>query len=496
MGDEVLTVQIVVNGGDKASQTVNNMSKSTTGLSSAFTKLIPGAGKATGELENMGGMLTKLAPSLGISAEAAAGMSSSLVAMAGPIAIIIAAVGVATIAFTGLYKAISFALAEAENAEKQQAQLGAVIKSTGGVAGVSADMINSLAVELSALSGVEDELIISSSNLLLTFTSIGKDIFPQAQRAALDISQAFGMDLAGASVMLGKALQDPATGMSALKRVGVSFSEEMVKAAQSMVEHGQIARAQALILGEVSKQVAGSAAAMGSTVTGEGNKIANLLKNIGEGFGVAFLPLKGDMLVIVRTLLTEISHSLQPALALLRQEVRHFQTVMRDPEMKRDVQELIQGLSALFGEVALMAVKELSGGVRGFLQEWRRSGPEIMDFIKGMINDLVLLAKTINRVMDALGRLGIMSSDARSRGVSLPGYANGVTNAPGGWAMVGERGPELVQLPRGSNVYPSGTAPSGGGGFKNFGPTTIYVNNDTTMANLLQQWEAAATATA
>ena len=32
------------------------------------------------------------------------------------------------------------------------------------------------------------------------------------------------------------------------------------------------------------------------------------------------------------------------------------------------------------------------------------------------------------------------------------GYANGTLSAPGGWAMVGERGPELVRLPTGSQV--------------------------------------------
>lgn len=36
---------------------------------------------------------------------------------------------------------------------------------------------------------------------------------------------------------------------------------------------------------------------------------------------------------------------------------------------------------------------------------------------------------------------------------SLLGFANGTPYAPGGLAMVGERGPELVNLPRGSQVY-------------------------------------------
>ena len=43
-------------------------------------------------------------------------------------------------------------------------------------------------------------------------------------------------------------------------------------------------------------------------------------------------------------------------------------------------------------------------------------------------------------------------------------YATGTNYAPGGMALVGERGPEIVELPRGSKVYPNGTAPELAGG--------------------------------
>lgn len=40
-------------------------------------------------------------------------------------------------------------------------------------------------------------------------------------------------------------------------------------------------------------------------------------------------------------------------------------------------------------------------------------------------------------------------------------YARGTSYHPGGLALVGEQGPEIVDLPRGSAVYPTGTAPAG-----------------------------------
>lgn len=48
-----------------------------------------------------------------------------------------------------------------------------------------------------------------------------------------------------------------------------------------------------------------------------------------------------------------------------------------------------------------------------------------------------------------------------SPGERVPGYAAGVRNAPGGLAWVGELGPELMRVPRGADIYPTGTGPGG-----------------------------------
>lgn len=45
---------------------------------------------------------------------------------------------------------------------------------------------------------------------------------------------------------------------------------------------------------------------------------------------------------------------------------------------------------------------------------------------------------------------------------SIFGYANGTYSHPGGYAVVGERGPEIVDLPAGSRVYRNGEGPEAG----------------------------------
>jgi hypothetical protein len=60
---------------------------------------------------------------------------------------------------------------------------------------------------------------------------------------------------------------------------------------------------------------------------------------------------------------------------------------------------------------------------------------------------------------------------------SIPGFANGVTGFSGGLALVGERGPELVNLPRGADVIPNNQL-DGFGGQQVFIPSTVLRGED------------------
>jgi hypothetical protein len=111
----------------------------------------------------------------------------------------------------------------------------AVIESTGGAAGVSAQQVHDLANSLEDLTGVDDKTVQQGENLLLTFTNIGKTVFPQAAKEAVNMAVAFNKgdaataDIDKAAIQLGKALNDPAAGFTALKKSGVSFSEAQIK---------------------------------------------------------------------------------------------------------------------------------------------------------------------------------------------------------------------------------------------------------------------------
>lgn len=172
-----------------------------------------------------------------------------------------------------------------EDSQNKIAQTNAVLKSTAGIAGVTADEVTKLATALEKQTKYSDEDVRSVENLLLTFTSIGKDIFPQATSTVLDMATALGEDTSSASIQLGKALQDPVLGITALRRVGVNFSEDQKNVIQNLVETGHKAEAQKMILKELNTEFGGSAKAAGETFAGKLQILKNQLNNVEEAVG-------------------------------------------------------------------------------------------------------------------------------------------------------------------------------------------------------------------
>lgn len=194
-------------------------------------------------------------------------------------------------------------------AEEAQAQLNAVLESTGGIAGVTADKANELANAYSALTMFDDEAILGGESLLLTFTNIGEDVFPMATETMLDMSQALGQDLKSSATQLGKALQDPIVGVTALRRVGVNFTEEQQDMIKSLVESGQVMEAQKFILKELQTEFGGSAQAAGETMAGQLKILETEFGNVKEELGTAFLPVLKDLVGMAKELMPYIQQA-------------------------------------------------------------------------------------------------------------------------------------------------------------------------------------------
>lgn len=213
----------------------------------------------------------------------------------------------ASVAVVNFFKS---SIDEATEAQKVGAQTATVLKSTGGAANVTAQQIGDLATAISNKAGIDDEAIQSGENLLLTFTNIrneagkGNDIFNQTTSIMTDLSVATGQSMKTSAIQLGKALNDPIKGVSALQRVGVSFSATQKAQIKRLVETGHSMKAQKVILAELNKEFKGSAEAQATPA--EKAKVA--WGNLQEQIGTYLLP-------IIAQLATFLTQHVIPAMA-------------------------------------------------------------------------------------------------------------------------------------------------------------------------------------
>ena len=170
---------------------------------------------------------------------------------------------------------------EHENTLKQ---LDAVLKSTGSAAGLTAKQVTTMADSLSALTGIENDEIIGAQNLLLTFTKVGKDVFPLATETILDMSVALKSNSEAVTLQVGKMLQS-ADAMGAARRMGVSFSDEQIKLGKELEATGRMGEYQAMVLKELQFEFGGSARAARDTFGGSLRALGNNFEDLQETGG-------------------------------------------------------------------------------------------------------------------------------------------------------------------------------------------------------------------
>ncbi len=211
----------------------------------------------------------------------------------------------ATIAFAGLGATITGLISTYRTQEQAEKKLETVLRSTGEAAGLTAQELKDMASGLQSVTTFGDEAIIEAQSLLLTFTKVGKDVFPQATESILNMSAALGTDLKSQALQVGKALNDPIAGVTALTRAGVSLTEQQKEQIKVFQESGDIAKAQSLILNELQVQFGGQAKAAAEG-TGRFIQLSNTLGDMAEVIGKHLVPPLSSMAEKFNEILVDI----------------------------------------------------------------------------------------------------------------------------------------------------------------------------------------------
>lgn len=169
----------------------------------------------------------------------------------------------------------------AEEASRSMRLLASTVEATGAGAWTSADALHNMAVEFRNMTGIDNGKIEQMQTVLLGFKNISGPTFKEATAAILDMSTVMNMDLSSAAQAVGKALDDPINGIDSLRRQGFAFTDEQKKVIRTLIETGETAKAQKIILDELAGTYGGAAEAANNSFSQLQNAFGELKETVG-----------------------------------------------------------------------------------------------------------------------------------------------------------------------------------------------------------------------
>ena len=200
-----------------------------------------------------------------------------------------AAAGAAIGAIAGAV-GFSASIREAEQYELRLNRINAILRATGGVAGRTSQQLQDQAQALARATLESVDGVMQAQQVLLTFRNVQGEVFDRAIESAADLAAAMGGDVVSATRQIARALEDPIQGVTALTRSGTVFTQQQRDMIRAMVEAGNTAGAQALILSELEGQYGGAARAVPRLSAAQdslGQSMGNLRRAISDSTGAA-----------------------------------------------------------------------------------------------------------------------------------------------------------------------------------------------------------------
>ena len=150
--------------------------------------------------------------------------------------------------------------------EQANAETAKSLERMGEGSLVSVKGVQALAGELQKLSGVDDQLIQTGQNAILTLSGLntttkeGAQLFDDASRAMVDMAEAIpGMEVDAAGKIMAKAMAEPEKAASRLARVGIVLTKSQQAQIKKFTELGDTAAAQGVIVAAVGEKFKGAA---------------------------------------------------------------------------------------------------------------------------------------------------------------------------------------------------------------------------------------------
>lgn len=256
------------------------------------------------------------------------------------------------------------------------------LKSTHDASGMTAQGLDDLSGKIMNMSGIDDDSVKSAEQMLLTFTGLGKSVFPAATQAVADMTTRMNggaipsaQQMNTIALQLGKALNDPAKGMQMLTREGVTFTDQQKKQITAMVNAGNVAGAQKLMLQELNKEFGGSAAAAGHANGGIAILTATM-DNAKQTIGQALVPVLVSLGNTITPLITGFANALPGAIKTVQDTFHTWLPVLQTAW--NTLQQL--------GQILMIALKPAFDTLSKAFQDTGKHGADVQGAIQTINN--------------------------------------------------------------------------------------------------------------
>jgi hypothetical protein len=341
--------------------------------------------------------------------------------------------------------------------------------------GDATDKVNARLIEYANITaratGVDQNQIKATQAKLLTFGELARTAdeaggaFDRATAAAVDMAAAGFGEASMNAVQLGKALQDPIKGITALAKSGVTFTEQEKDKIATLVESNQMLEAQDMILKAIEKQVGGTAEATAN----DSDKMKVAFSQLSESIGILLLPafaaLTSIMLKVADfarehstliVILGGVIGGLAATILIANAAMKAYQAIQILIAAKTAI---VTAATAAFNAVLYanpigLVVIAIAALVAAFVVLEKKFGvvSKVAEFLGNafktyIIKPLQTVLDLVGKVISALGKIPGVSGIAGAVGGligKIPGLADGGIVTGPTLAVVGEAGPEAV----------------------------------------------------
>ncbi len=294
--------------------------RSTKGASTAFAKSRREADKmnrafdkSRKSIKGMKGQMTQLSKSIQIALGPLSGVAARVTAfssLATGASLVIAGL---IAGFIGMAAIMVKTVKVGSEMEKNMLAIEAVLKATSSTVGFTTQQIDAFSQSVANVTLANVNQIREASAVLLTFVTVQGNAFKRSIRLSQDLAQLGFGSARNAAVQLGKALEDPKIGLTALRRVGVSFTKQLREQIETLTDLGKTAEAVDLILGNLESQVGGVGEAAARGLAGAFDTLNDQITK--------FFEITAKDSILLNTLKTVID-GLSGALASFNQELK------------------------------------------------------------------------------------------------------------------------------------------------------------------------------